>query len=183
MKTNLKFSLFGLALAMVFASCSKEELDRLNLEAVLNMQYNAIAFTVDSGVPAGSLDLKLVLDRSEVDHFLESNGYNIDQVKEFQLTGAKVTPEGDGAAIYNSVQRFALAIGRDETDLQGVATLDPVPHDSPELVLQMGQVDLAGLIRNDSLLLQAHFELADAIDRTTEHKLILNSRMVVRTAD
>lgn len=165
--------------AVLTVSCTKEDRERLNLEAELNMQYSEIPFTVDSGIPAGPISLTLSFNANELDAVLADNGYTLDQLREFKLTGAQVQRADTQVFVYDALDRFYLDLGQDASAFQMIAQLDPVADGLTELNLDVSETDLAGVLRSDSVQLRARLELSEPVTQTTAHLLKLTGKLVV----
>ncbi len=183
MKTHILPLLPVAALLIAFTACTKEDQDRLNLEAELNMQYSDIQFAIDSGIPAGPTSVALTFNPAELNDVLAHNGYTIGQLKEFRITGAHVQ-NADAAApsVYDAVQRLAIELGQNGSGYQMIAKVDPVPHGATELTLETSGIDLAQAMKADSVHLRASLVLGEAITHASNHLLKLNGKLVVTTA-
>lgn len=166
--------------ALLLAACTKEEKEKLQLEAEVLMQYNSVEFTVDPTGEVGEVQLALSLDGEELSRVLSSKGYTMDQLKEFEFTSADLRIEGSEEQTYDVLQRIALELSLDGGAAVTVASKDPVPDGARALALDMATINVADIMRHQNIRMIAKMATDQAIPDTMRHALDLGGRVVVK---
>ncbi|HRO41027.1 MAG TPA: hypothetical protein PLY76_13845 [Flavobacteriales bacterium] len=165
---------------LLSAGCTKEQQEELKPTVDLNLEYPAIAFSVDSGGAAGQLSITLSFDGNALGQLLADNNYSLDQLKEFRFTKADLhltTPAGSNYDMLGSIAlQLALANGQPVT----VANLDPIPHGTQTIVMHLGDVNVADIIRDSNVQLTAKVQLDGPMPTASEHTLDLGAKVVVQ---
>ncbi len=180
-RTTFRSILFVMPLAALFLSaCTKEDQEKLQPTAELNMLYQSIAFSLDSGGAAGYMEITLSFDGNALGQVLSDNHYTLSQLKEFRFTQANlhlVTPEGGN---YDPLGSIALQLALANGTAVTVAQLNPVPDGTGTLALQLGDVNVADIIRDSNVQLTAMVQLDGPMPATSEHTLDLGAKVVVQ---
>lgn len=166
--------------ALLLAACTKEEQEKLQLEAEVLMQYNSVEFTVDPTGEVGEVQLTLSLDGEELSRVLSDRGYTMDQVKEFKFTSADLRIQGSEEQTYDALQRIALELSLDGGAPVTVAAKDPVPDGVRTLTLNVADINVADIMRHQNIQMIATMATDRAIPDTMHHALDLGGRVVVK---
>ena len=164
---------------LLFTGCDKEK-EQLALEAELLMQYEAIELTLEPGVYEGQLEFALNFNGQELQDLMSSNGYRMDQLKEFRFTQANLqleTPEEQTFGILNSVD---LKLTIDGSDVRSIAHLDPVPDQVRALSLVMEDVNVADLLRSQQVSLRMVVNMNGELTEQVITKALLTGEVVVQ---
>ncbi len=176
-----RISILALPLsALFFGGCTKEQQEQLKPTVEMNMEYPAIAFSLDSGGAAGAMELTLSFDGNALGQVLADNNYSLSQLKEFRFTKANLhfgSPEGGN---YDALGAIAIQLGLANGTPITVAHLEPIPDGAQTLVMQLGDVNVADMLRNSEVRLTAKLQLDGVAPSASEHTLDLGGKIVVQ---
>ncbi len=184
MKTKSIFSITALlvlfAAILALPSCTKEQQEDLALEAELLLEYGAIEFTVDSGIPQGAFELALSFDGEALGRIMADNGYSMDQLKEFRFNKADLRILSPDGQTYDPVQSVLFELSLVDHAPVTIANMDPVPDGATTVSLNVGDVNVAEIARSSSAQLKVKAFLEGPVEVTTLNKLELGGKVVVR---
>ncbi len=183
MKTTHLFNKAAILLpvfALMLGGCTKEQQEQLKPTAELQMEYAVIPFTVDSGGVAGELQLTLNFDGNALGQLLTDNGYSLSQLKEFRFTKAQLHLTTPATGNYDLLHSISLQLGLGSGQPVTVADLDPVPDGAQTLVMSLGDVNVAEIIRDSNVQLVVKAQLDGPMPAFSEHSLDLGAKVVVQ---
>lgn len=178
--TRFKLNVFAIGITLFLSACTKDEQEGLNLTADLQMQYNSVEFTVPPTPTTGAIQLTLALDGQALAQTLSSNGYSMDQLKEFHFTNATLHIESPESANYDALQSISLQLSIAGGNPVTVAAKDPVPDGVNSLVLNTPGDDVAQILQSANVQLIASLVLDGIVTDTVKHKLDLGGRITVQ---
>ena len=167
-------------IAILLGGCTKDQQEQLKPTADLNMEYPAIPFTVDSGGVAGQITLTLSFDGNALGQLLADNNYSLAQLKEFRFTKANLHLTSPAGGNYDALGSVSLQLGLGSGQPVTVASLDPVPDGAQTIVMQLGDVNVADIIRDSNVQLIAKVQLDGPMPATSEHTLDLGAKVTVQ---
>lgn len=167
--------------ALLLAGCAKEETEELRPFTELAMDYPAIPFTIQNSDVSGQfIAMTLDFDAQALGQLLAAKSLTLAQVRDFRFTKAQLHLKTPADGSYNAFRSVALELVVDDNGPGTVASMDPVPEWSHTLLMQLGNVNLADLVRSGNVHLVAKVQLDGPLPAVSTHSLALSAKMTVQ---
>lgn len=167
--------------ALMLAGCTKEQAEELHPVTELTMDYPAIPFTIHGSDATGQyVAMTLDFDAQALGQLLAANHYTLAQVKDFRFTKAQLHLTSPANGNYNAFRSATLQLVMGDNAPGTVASMDPVPDWSHTLLMQLGNVNLADLVRSGNVHLVAKVQLDGPLPEVSGHSLALSAKMTLQ---